>query len=62
MVSAIENRVGISLAGIIFLSSLGLVAFSTLGKVDLGALGLIAWGIVIVGAIYFVLLVVADLF
>jgi hypothetical protein len=62
MVSAIENRVGISLAGIIFLASLGLVAFSTLGKVDLGALGLIAWGVVIVGAIYFVLLVVSDLF
>lgn len=62
MVSAVENQVGISLAGIIFLTSVGLVALSTLGKIDLGVLGLIAWLIVIIGAIYFVLLVIKDIF
>ena len=62
MVSAIENRVGLSLAGVIFLTSVGLVALSTLGKVDLGALGLLAWIIVIVGAVYFVILVLSELF
>jgi len=57
-----ENRIVIPVLGVIFIISVFIAAIQHFLKLDFGILGIIAWIIVILGAIYFVLWILAQLF
>lgn len=64
MVSVIhnENKVIIPTLGIIFLISVAIVAVQHFAKISFGFLGFLSWIVVIIGALYFVLWVLAQIF
>ncbi|MBS3085948.1 hypothetical protein J4225_04680 [Candidatus Pacearchaeota archaeon] len=57
-----ENKIVIPFLGIIFLVAVAIVAIQHFGKISFGFLGFISWIVVIMGAIYFVLWILAELF
>jgi flagellar biosynthesis protein FliQ len=56
------NRITMPFIAIIFLAGIVIAAFQHFTKLDFGVLGIIAWIIIIVGAIYFILWVLAQIF
>jgi len=50
-----ENNIIIPPAGIIFIVAITIAAIQHFAKVDFGWVGIVAWIVVIIGAIYFVL-------
>jgi len=57
-----ENKIIIPVLGVIFLVAIAIVAIQHFASVSFGVLGFISWLIVIAGAIYFVLWVLAQIF
>ena len=57
-----ENKIVIPFLGIIFLVAVAIVAIQHFGKISFGFLVFISWIVVIMGAIYFVLWILAELF
>ena len=57
-----ENKILLPLTGIIFIIAVIIVSIQHFAKVDFGLLGIIAWIIVIFGAIYFVCRVLSEIF
>lgn len=57
-----ENKVVIPPLCIIFLIAVAIVSVQHFAKINFGLLGFISWIIVIIGAIYFVLWVLAQIF
>jgi len=52
---AVKQEIVLPVAGIIFLSCLGIVIIGHFAEVDFGRIGILAWVVVIVAVIYFVL-------
>jgi hypothetical protein len=59
--AVVEQKIILPLGGIIYLAALFIVIFSYLSKLDFGVIGIISWIIVIVGAFYFIILVIGKL-
>jgi hypothetical protein len=57
-----ENKIVLSTLSVIFLVSTFIVAIQHFIKISFGFLGFIAWIIVILGALYFVLWVLVEIF
>lgn len=57
-----ENKIVLSTISVIFLVSILVVAIQHFIKISFGFLGFIAWIVVILGAIYFVLWVLSEIF
>jgi len=57
----LDNRNQVSTFGVIFLGCLILVAISGLTGLDFGAVGLIAWVVVIIAAVAFVLKLIDEI-
>lgn len=57
-----ENKVVIPVLGVIFLVAIAIVAIQHFAGMSFGVLGFISWIIVILGALYFVLWVLAQIF
>jgi len=57
-----ENKIIIPVLGVIFLIAVAIVAIQHFSGIGFGVLGFISWIIVIVGAIYFILWVLAQIF
>ena len=57
-----ENKIIIPFLGFIFIIAIFIISFQRFLKLDFGFLGFIAWIIVILGAIYFVLWVLSEIF
>ena len=64
MVSLIhnENKIVVSTLGVIFITAVIIAALQHFLKVSFGVLGFIAWIIVILGAVYFVLWALSEIF
>jgi len=57
----LNNKNEISVWGIIFLGCLAIVAISSLTGLDFGVLGTIAWIVVIISAVLFVLKLLSEI-
>ena len=57
-----ENKIVIPFLGVIFLIAVAIAAIQHFADISFGILGVIAWIIVILGAGYFVLWVLAEIF
>lgn len=57
-----ENKIIMPVLGIIFLVAVAIVSIQHFAKLNFGLLGFISWIIVIVGSIYFILWVLAQIF
>lgn len=55
-----DNKNQLSLAGTVFVACLIIVAIGSLTGLDFGWVGIIAWIVVIVGAIFFVLTAINE--
>lgn len=57
-----ENKINMPVLGVIFIIAVIVVCVSHFSKLDFGIMGIISWVVVIVGAIYFVLWALFQIF